>query len=454
MDISKRNNNKPLNNKPLNNNSKSINPDNKSKNNATKTGNNRVLVGNVSNKSSISNTVSKTVEAGSQSPVVVFIIILVVLILLYVLGNYIYDYYKSSNSVKILKESLLEGINDARNEYEIGSAKMPNSTYSNEYSLSYWMYVDDYSYRQGQRKFIARRGDLKSAVNPEIYLHPNHNTLQINISLMTDSKGNSQPHRNIDASAHAHTPDTTTTTAIVETPETTAAIVETPETTAATVVEGFTCGCDQVKTSDEVLEDINNNNPNIPDNYNNDIFDLISGNEIITENTHNKLLNNVVEQFVDETSTSTSTSNSTSDNCECDTQESDTVSEADRLAFEEKCGKCIVEDFPLQKWVHVVVSQYNQVLDVYLDGKLRSSCMMPGFPTLSQANLVLSPENGFSGQMTGVSYYNTALGADDVYAIYKDGPQGSTNILSTIPWWGYIIIVLLVIGIIGYTFST
>lgn len=446
MDTTRRNNNKALNNKPLNNNLKSSNTNSKSNTNANnKTMNNKGSgsVGVATNNPTMRNTLSKTVETGRQNPVLVFIIILVVIILLYVLGNYIYDFYKSSNSVKILKESLLEGINDARNEYEVGSAKMPNSTYSNEYSLSYWMYVDDYSYRQGQRKFIARRGDLKSEVNPEIYLHPNHNTLQINVSLMTDSKGNSQPHRNIDASAHAHTPTPTTTMA--EIPATTMA--GPPATTAAAVVEGFTCGCDQVKTSEDVLKDINNNNPNIPDNYNNNIFDLISGNEIVKENTHNKLLNNVVEQFVDETS------NSSTANCECDPQENDTVSEADRLAFEEKCGKCLVEDFPLQKWVHVVVSQYNQVLDVYLDGKLRSSCMMPGFPTLTQANLVLSPEDGFSGQMTGVSYYNTSLGADEVYAIYKDGPQGSTSILSMIPMWGYVIIVLLIIGIIGYSFS-
>ena len=65
-----------------------------------------------------------------------------------------------------------------------------------------------------------------------------------------------------------------------------------------------------------------------------------------------------------------------------DPVENKAVSESERQAFEDKCGKCFVEDFPLQKWVHVVISQYNQLLDIYVDGKLRSSCVMPRFQCL------------------------------------------------------------------------
>ena len=407
-------------------------------------------------------TVNRTVEAGKSNPVMALVIVIVVLVLLYVLGNYIYDHYQQNNSVKVLKESLLQGINDARNEYEVGGGKMPNSTYSNEYGLSFWMYVDDYSYRQGQRKFILRRGDLTSEVNPEVYLHPNHNTLQVNVSLMTDSKGETTPHQNVDATPEHANKNVGNNNKVEEGEE--GASVGNNENPITTTKEGFTtCNCDEVKSSKDVLDNVNSNNPNVAHNYNSKVFDLISGNEVPKPNTHSKLLNNVVEQFADEpnNNTANNTGNNNANNnannkedCECDPVENGTVSESERQAFEDKCGKCFVEDFPLQKWVHVVISQYNQVFRyLSVDGKLRSSCVMPGFPMLTQENLVLSPDEGFSGQMTGVTYYNTALGADEVYHIYKDGPQGSNNILSNIPTWMYVIVALLVIGAVIYSFT-
>ena len=423
----------------MNNNKKVNSSNNFLKNNTVKSN---------SFKNNSNGVVNKTFEAGKSNPVMALVILIVILVLLYVLGNYVYDFYQKNNSVKVLKESLLQGINDARNEYEVGGGKMPNSTYSNEYGLSFWMYVDDYSYRQGQRKFILRRGDLSNEVNPEIYLHPNHNTLQVNVSLMTDSKGESLPHQDVDATPeHANNATASNNNA---------------NATATTVKEGFTtCDCDQVKSSEDILSNVNSNNPNVAQNYNNKVFDLISGNEVPKPNTHNKLLNNVVEQFADETSSNNNASNANNSNsnnsnsnnannkeCECDTETEKVTTESDRQAFEDKCGKCLVEDFPLQKWVHVVVSQYNQVVDIYVDGKLRSSCVMPGFPMLTQENLVLSPDGGFSGQMTNVTYYNTALGADEVFAIYKDGPEGSNNILSGIPNWVYFVVALVVVGVV------
>ena len=448
-----------MNNNKKVNSSNNLPRNNGLKNNASKPNpfkNNSSNSTNVS-KSNSNGVVNRTVEAGKNNPVVALIVIIIILVLLYVLGNYVYDFYQKNNNVKILKESLLQGINDARNEYEVGGGKMPNSTYSNEYGLSFWMYVDDYSYRQGQRKFILRRGDLSNEVNPEIYLHPNHNTLQVNVSLMTDSKGEALPHQDVDASPeHANNASASNNT----TETTSESTNDKASATTTTVKEGFTtCDCDQVKSSEDVLSNVNSNNPNVSQNYNNEVFDLISGNEVPKPNTHNKLLNNVVEQFADETSSNNNSTNANNANnsnnkdCECDTETDKVTTESDRQAFEDKCGKCLVEDFPLQKWVHVVISQYNQVVDIYVDGKLRSSCVMPGFPMLTQENLVLSPDGGFSGQMTNVTYYNTALGADEVFAIYKDGPQGSNNILSGIPNWVYVIVVLVIVGIVGFSLT-
>jgi hypothetical protein len=112
----------------------------------------------------------------------------------------------------------------------------------------------------------------------------------------------------------------------------------------------------------------------------------------------------------------------------------------------------MVTDFPLQKWVHVVVSQYNQVVDIYIDGKLKSSCVLPRFPDIVQDDLILSPNDGFSGQMSKVEYINSALTADRVYDLYTQGPTPSSGgLLANIPNWVWIVLAILVIGVIVYT---
>ena len=53
--------------------------------------------------------------------------------------------------------------------------------------------------------------------------------------------------------------------------------------------------------------------------------------------------------------------------------------------------------------------------------------------------------------MTGVTYYNTALASNEVYAIYKNGPQGTHNILSQIPNWLYLVVTLFIIVLVMYS---
>ena len=40
--------------------------------------------------------------------------------------------------------------------------------------------------------------------------------------------------------------------------------------------------------------------------------------------------------------------------------------------------KCIVQNFPLQKWVNLIISLYGRTLDIYVDGKLVRTCVLPG----------------------------------------------------------------------------
>lgn len=394
------------------------------------------------------NIITAPVETVKSNPVTAIVLGVVLLVILYVIFTYTYDYYKTNRQPKSVTNYLLKSAISGTSQYDISSSDMPSGAYSNEYALSFWMYVDDYTYRQNQRKFIMRRGSIKSKANPEIYLHPNQNKLQVNVSLMTN---NAPPETTVAGT-------TTTVSTTIGTTTTVAAGAESfADVPAPGLVLGnrsaTTCDCEQTRDSQDILAEISTNNPNIPATYDNQFFSMVSGNTVADTEGHDSrgmLLPQAVPfAGIELTKEHFGATDAASCACpEAGVKETD----ADRKAFEDSCGKCVVSDFPLQKWVHVVVCQYNQVLDIYIDGKLKSSCVLPGFPDVVQENLVLCPDEGFSGMISKVSYSNTIYTAKDVADLYREGPESMPgNIVDSVPTWGWVLLVVLVLGAIGWS---
>lgn len=92
---------------------------------------------------------------------------------------------------------------------------------------------------------------------------------------------------------------------------------------------------------------------------------------------------------------------------------------------------CTVNNFPLQSWVNLIVSLYNRSLDIYLDGKLVRTCVLPGIAKInSSSNVFLTPNGGFSGLTSKFEYFNHASNPQEAYNIYKKGYGG--NILGNV----------------------
>jgi len=88
--------------------------------------------------------------------------------------------------------------------------------------------------------------------------------------------------------------------------------------------------------------------------------------------------------------------------------------------------KCNVDNFPLQKWVNLTVSVYGRTLDVYIDGKLVRTCVLPGVAKVDpSANIIVTPFGGFHGYTGSFRYWSNALNPQQAYNIYKDGYGGS-----------------------------
>ena len=98
-----------------------------------------------------------------------------------------------------------------------------------------------------------------------------------------------------------------------------------------------------------------------------------------------------------------------------------------------KIFNCTVENIPIQKWVNILVSLYGRTLDIYLDGKLVRTCILPGVAKITATdNILITPGGGFDGFTTNIRYMPQASSPQQAYDIYKEGLGGSilSNILN------------------------
>ena len=92
---------------------------------------------------------------------------------------------------------------------------------------------------------------------------------------------------------------------------------------------------------------------------------------------------------------------------------------------------CTIRNFPLQRWTHLVVSLNNRTLDVYLDGKLVRTCILPGVAKpIGESDIQITPGGGFAGWTSRLKYWAQPLNPQEAFNVYKEGPGGSswTNI--------------------------
>lgn len=83
---------------------------------------------------------------------------------------------------------------------------------------------------------------------------------------------------------------------------------------------------------------------------------------------------------------------------------------------------CDVENIPLQRWVNVSVTLWNRTADVYINGKLVRSCILPNVAKLNEGNLHINHYGGFRGKFSKLSVINKCLNPNAIYDLYSKGP--------------------------------
>ena len=88
-----------------------------------------------------------------------------------------------------------------------------------------------------------------------------------------------------------------------------------------------------------------------------------------------------------------------------------------------KIFKCQLSNVPIQKWVHLTFVLNNKTLDLYMNGKLSKTCILPGVPTLDTPTFVNLHGKGdhFNGFTSKFQHFPNALNTQEVWNLYSNG---------------------------------
>ena len=97
----------------------------------------------------------------------------------------------------------------------------------------------------------------------------------------------------------------------------------------------------------------------------------------------------------------------------------------------EGSGVCDLPSIELQRWVNLVVAVNGRTVDVYVDGKLSRSCVLPALAKVDPAgySAYLLSYGGFGGNIANVTMYDSALNPERVYKNYMMGPEPSPTFM-------------------------
>ena len=107
---------------------------------------------------------------------------------------------------------------------------------------------------------------------------------------------------------------------------------------------------------------------------------------------------------------------------------SNTPSPSDEVLY----AQCKVENIALQRWVCLNLSLYNNIMDVYIDGKLYKSCIFNGFPKPNNEPMYFGFDGGFDGYISRITWANKNLSPEEILSRYEKGPKILENPLDKV----------------------
>jgi len=105
-----------------------------------------------------------------------------------------------------------------------------------------------------------------------------------------------------------------------------------------------------------------------------------------------------------------------------DTMESDgSLPTASKSKFVE------IKNLPNNKWVSIVIRVQNRILDVYVNGVLTGRKDLENTPRQNYGSVNICQGSGFSGKLSNLRYFDTALNVFQINQLVATGPDTSTS---------------------------
>jgi hypothetical protein len=88
---------------------------------------------------------------------------------------------------------------------------------------------------------------------------------------------------------------------------------------------------------------------------------------------------------------------------------------------------CTVENVPIQSWFAVSLTVFQRNVDIYINGKLVKSCVLPGIPKPALGNATIGGSKGYSGSLCGLTVTPGQLVPGDAANFYAAGTPCSAS---------------------------
>ena len=92
--------------------------------------------------------------------------------------------------------------------------------------------------------------------------------------------------------------------------------------------------------------------------------------------------------------------------------------------FDSIAGNYIdIDNIPIQKWFHVVVTVNQLTMDVYINGNLKKSHKFTSMPKQNFGDVFIMNNRGFDGYLSRMVYYNYNIPYSEIDSLVSQGPN-------------------------------
>lgn len=104
----------------------------------------------------------------------------------------------------------------------------------------------------------------------------------------------------------------------------------------------------------------------------------------------------------------------------------DVTGKSDKTGKDNLHEQLIATDIPMKNWVNAVIRVTNNVIDLYINGRLAQRRKTAGIPLQNYGKVNIGEDKAkdrFSGYISTIQYFNYSIGANKIKSVVDEGPN-------------------------------